>query len=59
MIPNEPTPVGGGSGAGRAFSQRSYGMDKFEDLFTSRQTLTLVTLTEKVRTVREQLSSDN
>ncbi len=41
LIPSEPTPQGGGSGAGRAFSQRIYGMDVFEDLFTARQALAL------------------
>lgn len=48
-IPNEPTPKGGGSGAGRAFSQRNYGMDNFTDLFTPRQLLALVTLTRLVK----------
>jgi putative DNA methylase len=50
LVPDEPTPQGGGSGAGRAFSQRNYGMDKFEDLFTPRQALVLTTL---VRLMRE------
>ena len=36
-IPDEPTPAGGGSGAGRAFSVQKYGMMKFGDLFTARQ----------------------
>ncbi|WP_155311024.1 DUF1156 domain-containing protein [Desulfosarcina ovata] len=44
LLPEEPTPQGGGSGAGRAFSQRNYGMDQFCDLFTSRQLLALTTL---------------
>jgi len=44
MMPREPTPAGGGSGAGRAFSQRTYGMNSFADLFTARQILTLSTL---------------
>jgi adenine-specific DNA methylase len=43
LAPDEPTPIGGGSGAGRAFSQRNYGMNRFEDLFTSRQLLALTT----------------
>ncbi len=47
--PNEPTPQGGGSGAGRAFSQRHYGMDTFADLFTPRQLLALTTLARLVR----------
>jgi len=57
LIPDEPTPAGGGSGAGRAFSQRNYGMDRFEDLFTARQALALATLAEKVRIVREKLET--
>lgn len=44
LVPDEPTPLGGGSGAGRAFSQRNYGMDIWADIFTSRQALSLVTL---------------
>jgi adenine-specific DNA methylase len=45
LIPYEPTPVGGGSGAGRAFSQRNYGMDQFDTLFSPRQLLALITVT--------------
>lgn len=48
LCPDEPTPIGGGSGAGRAFSQRNYGMNVFSDLFTSRQLLSLVTFTDWV-----------
>lgn len=44
----EPTPTGGGSGAGRAFSQQKYGMLAFSDLFSDRQILTLGTLAQKV-----------
>jgi len=36
-VPDEPTPVGGGSGAGRAFSLHRYGMLHWGDLFTARQ----------------------
>ncbi len=43
-IPDEPTPVGGGSGAGRAFSVQRYGMMQWEDLFTARQKFALVQL---------------
>ena len=43
LLPEEPTPLGGGSGAGRAFSQRNYGMNLFVDLFTTRQLMTLLT----------------
>ncbi len=46
-VPDEPTPVGGGSGAGRAFSVHRYGMVKWGDLFTARQKVALATL-EKI-----------
>lgn len=49
LIPDEPTPRGGGSGAGRAFSQRHYGMEVFGEMFTPRQALTLSTYADKVR----------
>jgi adenine-specific DNA methylase len=43
-VPNEPTPAGGGSGAGRAFSVQNYGMMTWADLFTARQKVGLTTL---------------
>ena len=43
-VPDEPTPAGGGSGAGRAFSVQRYGMMKWGDLFTARQKVALVAL---------------
>jgi putative DNA methylase len=43
-VPDEPTPTGGGSGAGRAFSIQRYGMLQWGDLFTARQKVALVTL---------------
>lgn len=46
--PTEPTPAGGGSGAGRAFSVRRYGMQTFSDLFTPRQLLALLTLCDQI-----------
>jgi adenine-specific DNA methylase len=49
LVPDEPTPMGGGNGAGRAFSQRNYGMDDFADLFTARQLLALSTLVQLVQ----------
>ncbi|MBI3917898.1 MAG: DUF1156 domain-containing protein [Betaproteobacteria bacterium] len=42
-VPDEPTPAGGGSGAGRAFSVKKYGMLEWGDLFTARQKLGLIT----------------
>ena len=41
-VPDEPTPAGGGSGAGRAFSVQRYGMLQWGDLFTARQKAALV-----------------
>ena len=43
-VPNEPTPAGGGSGAGRAFSVQRYGMLRWGDLFTARQKVALTVL---------------
>jgi adenine-specific DNA methylase len=36
-FPDEPTPAGGGSGAGRAFSVQKYGMYSHFDLYNKRQ----------------------
>ena len=47
-VPNEPTPAGGGTGAGRAFSVQKYGMMKFGDLFTARQAISLLTFGKAV-----------
>lgn len=58
LTPEEPTPLGGGSGAGRAFSQRNYGMDRFEDLFTPRQLLALTTLVRQLRDTRRVMEND-
>ncbi|HEX9641144.1 MAG TPA: DUF1156 domain-containing protein, partial [Candidatus Krumholzibacteria bacterium] len=44
-VPDEPTPAGGGSGAGRAFSVQRYGMLQWGDLFTARQKVGLSVLT--------------
>jgi adenine-specific DNA methylase len=44
LLPDEPTPLGEGSGAGRAFSQRKYGMSAFTDIYTQRQLCSLLTL---------------
>ena len=50
-LPTEPTPAGGGSGAGRAFSIQGYGLMQWRDLFTSRQLLALGTLVRQIRGV--------
>jgi putative DNA methylase len=48
-VPDEPTPAGGGSGAGRAFSVQKYGMMQWGDLFTARQKVALLDLGEGLR----------
>ena len=48
-VPDEPTPAGGGSGAGRAFSVQRYGMLQWGDLFTARQKMVLVELLLAIR----------
>jgi len=48
LMPNEPTPDGKGGGAGRAFSQRNYGIDTFSDVYTHRQLLTLTTFAKEI-----------
>ena len=48
-VPNEPTPVGGGTGAERAFSIFRYGMTTWGDLFNARQKLAALTFVEKIR----------
>lgn len=55
-VPEEPTPAGGGAGAGRAFSQRNYGMDRFADLFTPRQLVSLCTYARLIREVGLELN---
>lgn len=50
-IPNEPTPAGGGSGAGRAFSLHNYGLLEWKDLYTKRQLLILGSLLQNIRKV--------
>lgn len=54
-IPDEPTPTGGGSGAERAFSIRTYGLNTWGDIFNSRQLLALISLIEKIRLVYSKI----
>jgi len=49
-VPDEPTPAGGGSGAGRAFSVQKYGMMKWGDLFTARQKTLLLAVADSAKT---------
>ena len=59
LVPDEPTPKGGGSGAGRAFSQRNYGMNLFGDLFSPRQLLALTTIVGIIRRAGELMKLDS
>jgi len=56
-VPDEPTPIGGGPGAERAFSVHKYGLTRWGDLFNSRQKLGLITFAEKVRQAHAQMLS--
>jgi len=59
-VPDEPTPEGNGSGAERAFSLKSYGLNSWGDLFNARQKLTLITFVEKIREAQSKiLTLDN
>lgn len=53
-VPEEPSPKGGGTGAGRAFSVQGYGMMRWRDLFTSRQLVALGTLLKSARAMRTE-----
>ncbi len=54
---NEPTPLGGGTGAGRAFSVRGYGQRRWSDLFTERQLFALAKFVKHTRAVRDLMRS--
>ncbi len=48
-VPNEPTPAGGGRGAGRAFSVQGYGFMTWSSLFVPRQLLALAVFARHTR----------
>lgn len=51
-LPDEPTPAGGGRGAGRAFSVQGYGIMRWSEMFTQRQLVALGTLVAASRDAR-------
>ena len=55
-VPDEPTPAGGGSGAGRAFSVQRYGMLQWGDLFTARQKVALHAIVCGIGNTRRQIA---
>jgi putative DNA methylase len=56
-LPEEPTPAGGGRGAGRAFSVQGYGLMRWRDLFTPRQLFALGIFLKHTRAAREALTA--
>ena len=56
-LPTEPTPSGGGNGAGRAFSVQGYGLMKLCDLFLPRQLVSLASLVSHTRAARDTMKS--
>jgi len=56
-LPDEPTPAGGGSGAGRAFSVQGYGMMKWRDLFSPRQLLGLGVFIRQILASERKINS--
>jgi putative DNA methylase len=54
-VPDEPTPLGKGPGAERAFSIHRYGLTRWGDLFNARQQLALVTFADLVRRAHAQM----
>ena len=58
LVPDEPTPLGGGKGAGRAFSLQKYGMMRWSDLFTARQKLALTTIVTKYHDLKRQAMTE-
>ena len=58
-VPDEPTPAGGGSGAGRAFSVQRYGMLQWGNLFTARQKVALVGLVRLIEETEQMESRES
>src|SRR5581483_9703783 len=55
-VPEEPTPAGGGSGAGRAFSVQKYGLMRWRDLFTPRQLAAAGVIARDIRLISNEAS---
>lgn len=56
-VPSEPTPKGGGTGAGRAFSVQGYGMYRWADLFVTRPLIAFGEFIRATRAAREEMST--
>ncbi len=53
-LPDEPTPIGGGTGAARAFSIHAYGLTKWKNMFSSRQLFTLAIFIKKIKRINTE-----
>lgn len=58
-VPEEPTPAGGGTGAGRAFSVQGYGLMRWRDLFTPRQLVALGRFVAATRDARDDMAAQH
>jgi len=58
-LPTEPTPAGGGRGAGRAFSVQGYGLTRWCDLFTPRQLTALGCFVAATRSACEEMAEQS
>ena len=56
-VPDEPTPKGGGTGAGRAFGLQGYGLMQWRELFTSRQLMALGAFVAATRAARDRIAA--
>ena len=56
--PDESTPAGGGSGAGRAFGVQGYGLMKWRDLYTPRQLIALGVFVGGTRAARDEMAKE-
>ena len=56
-LPDEPTPAGGGRGAGRAFSVQGYGLMRWRDLFIPRQLMAVGTIVKHCREVGPRMAN--
>ncbi len=55
-FPDEPTPVGGGSGAGRAFSVQKYGIFRYRSMFNCRQLVTLQSIVDLHKSLNPKIA---
>jgi putative DNA methylase len=59
LVPDESTPVTRGPGASRGFSLKKYGIEKWEDMFTSRQLLALSKFVSLVQEAQKKILDES